>query len=115
MLTVDLRIRGNELFSRDFSYLRLDLFYQRDLGVYFHIFEVNDHNIIVTAISTGYLQIQGHTLSCIIFHISIFHIFEVKDHNSDIIITAILNYDLQIQGHALFCVTSSANDSILAI
>ena len=44
-LTVDLRIQGQALSSRDLPYLRLvGSCYQRDLGVYFHIFEVQDND-----------------------------------------------------------------------
>ena len=65
-LTIDLKIQGHELFCvtfykycsvipwlsnsrshaifRDLPYLRLCSFCQKDLGVYFHIFEVQDHN-----------------------------------------------------------------------
>ena len=102
----------------DFPCLRLCSFYQSDLGVYFHIFEVQDHNndIINTAMLTIDHQIQGRTLFCVTFQIRLgsfcqrdpgvyFHIFEVQDHNDDIINTAMLTIDLQIQGHQLFFVT----------
>ena len=73
------------------------------------------------------LQIQGHVLFCVTFHISgwviaiardlgvYFHIFDVKDHNSDITNTAMLTVDLKIQGHALFCVTFRISDWIPCI
>ena len=50
--------------SRDLSYLWLYSCYQKDLGVYFHIIEIADHNndIINTATVTVDLQIQGHML-----------------------------------------------------
>ena len=134
-LTVDLQIQGHTLFLRDLSYLRLGSCYRRDLGVYFHIFEVQDHNndIINTAVLTVDLQIQGHTLFCVTFHISgwvcaigeisvsisIFHIFEVQDHNNDIKKTAVSTVlpivDLQNPGHALFCVTFHISGWVRAI
>ena len=45
LLTVDLQIQGHALYILcDFPCLRLCLFCQRDLGVYFHIIEVQDHS-----------------------------------------------------------------------
>ena len=83
--------------------------YSRNLSVYFHIFEVKDHNsdITISAVSTIALQIQGHTHFCVTFHISgwvraigemidlgvYFHIFKVKDHNNDITNTLMLTVD----------------------
>ena len=70
---VDLEIQGHALFCVTFHVSsRLCSFYQRDLGVYFHIFEVHDHNndVINTAMLTVDLQIQGHALLCVTFHIS---------------------------------------------
>ena len=56
----------------DLLYLHLYSSYQTDLGVYFHIIEVSDHNNdkINTATITVGLQIQGHALSRITSHIS---------------------------------------------
>ena len=58
--------------SRDLLFLRLSSCYQRDLGVYIHIFEVQDHDndIINNAMLTVDLQIQGQALCCVAFHIS---------------------------------------------
>ena len=58
----------------DLSYLYLYLCYLKDLGVYFHIFEVKDHknDITNTAISSVDLQIQGHKLFCVIFYIFVY-------------------------------------------
>ena len=57
---------------RDLYYLRLYSSYQKDLSVYFHLIEVDDHynGIINTATVKIYLQIQGHALFCVTFHIS---------------------------------------------
>ena len=104
---------------RHISYLWLGSSYQRDLGVYFHILEVEDHNKdrTKTAKLTIDLQIQGHTLFCVTFHIS-GEVRAIRDLGvyistwlkswitiNDIINTALFTVDFQIQGHALFCVT----------
>ena len=61
-------------FLRDLPHLRLGSCYRIDLGIYFHIFKVKDHNcdIINTAMLSGDLQTQGHELFCVTFHISVY-------------------------------------------
>ena len=58
--TVDLQIQGLRAGLRDLLYLWLYSCYQRDLGVYFYIIEVKDHNddMINTATVTVDLQIR---------------------------------------------------------
>ena len=58
---------------RDLPYLWQGSCYREDLGVYFHILEVKDHNndITLTAMLTVDLKMQGHALFNLTFHISV--------------------------------------------
>ena len=117
------------LIQDELPYFRLYMCYRRNLGVYFHIFEVQEHNtdITISAISTIDLQIQSHTLFLLdlpYFRLGsyyrrdlgvYFHIFKVKDHNYDITNTTVLSCDLQTQGHELFCSPFHISVSFCAI
>ena len=121
MLTVDFQMQGHASRSvvRDLPYLMLDSCYQRDFGVFFHMFEVKDHNndITNTAIITVDLQIKGHALFCVTFHISgwvraireisVFIPTYLRFRNTlDIIITAILPVEFEFKGTCFYALLS---------